>query len=180
MALTIEDETDAHNPYASATSPDGVAEMGTRTGASDDDAVTGPMPVVDLAEGHLHVSLRRGVTILTIDGGLDDDLGTVVAPLVASAIEGSDAVILDLDQTTLLDRTALEAVVDRVLAAGPGLDRCIVSGRLSGRLVLERWEVLERFVVFSSVADALQARAFVESGYGTGWASSHDIERRRD
>ena len=35
---------------------------------------------------------------------------------------------------------------------------------------LDRWDVPSRFVVFTSVADALQAREFAASGYGTGWA----------
>ena len=184
MSVTIDDETDAPETHdgsigdRTAGSPIDAARVGTRSGATDDAAVTGPLPVLDLADGHLHVSLRRDVTIIEIDGGLDDALGAELAPLVATALEDADAVVLDLDQTTLLDRTALEAVVAPLLAAAPAIDRCIVSGRLSGRLVLERWEILDQFVVFSSVPDALQARAFVESGYGTGWASSRDIVER--
>lgn len=186
MSITIDDDTDApgsHDTRVGVTTDDtplrsDVARVGTRTGASDDAAVTGPLPVLDLADGHLHVSLRRDVTIIEIDGGLDDDLAAILAPLVSTALEDAVAVVLDLDQTTLLDRTALEAVVAPLRATTPPIDRCIVSGRLSGRLVLERWEILDEFVVFSSIADALQARAFVESGYGTGWASSRDITAR--
>ena len=66
-----------------------------------------------------------------------------LAPLVATALEEAEAVVLDLDQTTLLDRTALEAVVAPLVDTTPAIDRCIVSGRLSGRLVLERWDILD-------------------------------------
>lgn len=187
MSLTIDDETDTAEardvPVGGApddTASSDAARVGTRTGATDDVAVTGPLPVLDLADGHLHVSLRRDVTIVEIDGGLDDALAAELAPLVATALQDAEAVVLDLDQTTLLDRTALEAVLAPILDAADAIDRCIVSGRLSGRLVLERWEILDEFVVFSSIADALQARAFVESGYGTGWASSREIAARSD
>ncbi|WP_436795996.1 hypothetical protein [Actinospongicola halichondriae] len=151
------------------------ADVGTRSGAADDVSVTGPMPVVDLAAGHLHVSTRRDVTIVELDGGLDDDLASTLVPAIVTVIADASAVILDLDQTTLLDRTALEAVCAPLHAASPALDRCIVSGRLSARLVLERWDIPRGFVVFSSVPDALQARTFVESGYGTGWATAGDL-----
>lgn len=188
MSSIIHDETDAPGTHDAAIGDLPIGErpagdpaaVGTRTGATDDASVTGPLPVLDLADGHLHVSLRRDVTIIEIDGGLDDDLSLELAPLVATALEEAEAVVVDLDQTTLLDRTALEAVLAPLLDAAPGIDRCIVSGRLSGRLVLERWDVLDEFVVFSSVADALQARAFVESGYGTGWASSKEITARAE
>ena len=145
----------------------------TEQHTADDTVVTGPMPVLDLADGHLHVSTRRGVTLVQIDGRLDDDLAAELLPLLQSSTVEASALILDLDQTTLLDQTALDAVCSVV--HGLDVERCIVAGRLSGRLVLERWGIPERFVVFSSVADALQARAFVESGYGTGWASGHDL-----
>ncbi len=153
------------------------AQVGTRSGADDDAMVTGPMPVLDLAGGHLHVSIRRDVTLIEVDGGLDDDLAADLAPSVESAMYEAKAVIIDLDRTILLDRTALDAVCAPVIEAKDSCDRCIVSGRLSGRLVLDRWEVPDNFVIFSSVPDALQARAFIESGYGTGWYSSADLAR---
>lgn len=139
---------------------------------ADDTVVTGPVPVLDLADGHLHVSTRRGVTLVEIDGGLDDDLAAELVPLLRSSTVEASALILDLDHTTLLDQTALESVCTVVLALD--VERCVVAGRLSGRLVLDRWGIPDRFVVFSSVADALQARAFLESGYGTGWATGPD------
>ena len=147
-----------------------VHEVGTRTGATETDAVTGPMPVVDLADGHLHVSVRRGATIVQVDGGLDDALAAVIAPAIEAAVAGCKAVILDLDPATLLDRTALDAVC-AAIDTEPGVSRCVVAPRLSGRLVLDRWDVPDSFAVFGSVADALQARAFVESGYGDGWST---------
>mgnify|MGYP000451074579 CR=1 FL=1 len=135
---------------------------------ADDTVITGPLPVLELAEGHLHVSLRRGVTIVEIDGGLDDTLAAELVPHLHSATADADAIVLDLDRTTLLDQTALDTIGAVLLDLD--IDRCIVAGRLSGRLVLERWGIPEHFAVFSSVPDALQARAFVESGYGTGWS----------
>ncbi len=147
-----------------------VESMGTRPGATETDAVTGPLPVVDLADGHLHVSMCRNVTIIEADGGLDDRLAGLISPAIAAAVVEAMAVVLDLDQVTLLDRAALETVCD---ALGTGRlsahDQCIVAGRLSGRLVLDRWEIPETMAVFTSVADALQAREFAASGYGNGW-----------
>ncbi len=149
--------------------------MGTRTGAADlDPLITGPMPAVDLLDGHLHVSERRGVTIVAIDGGLDDALAELVTPTIEVAIAGSDAVILDLDRVTLLDRSALERICATIDAAPSMPSRCVVAARLSGRLVLDRWDIPESFAVFNSVADALQARTFIESGYGNGWGTSQD------
>lgn len=147
-----------------------VNDVGTRPGATDNEVVTGPMPVVDLVDGHLHVFLRRGSTVVQIDGGLDDALATMLAPAIETAVADAVAVVLDLDQVTLLDKSALDTVC-AALDAAAGESRCIVAGRLSGRLVLERWKIPETFAVFSSVADALQARTFVESGYGEGWST---------
>lgn len=136
-----------------------------------DDAIvhTGPVPAVELADGHLHVSVRRGVTIANLDGGLDDALARRVAPLLTDLLAEAEAVIVDLDQTTLLDHSALDVLVGVLATVEPGR-RCIVTGRLSSRLVLDRWGLPDDLVVFTSVADALQARTFVESGYGTGWS----------
>lgn len=145
-------------------------DVGTRTGANDIDAETGPVPVVDLADGHLHVSRRRRVTIVELDGGLDDALADVVAPAIAAAVADADAVILDLDHVTLLDRSALTTVCAAIDTVPGENTRCIVAGRLSGRLVLDRWFVPDTYAVFTSVPDALQARTFLESGYGHGWS----------
>lgn len=177
MSVTVDDEaTEARSTPASGR-PVSVdpADVGTREGAADDVAVTGPMPVIDLAGGHLHLTERRGVTILEIDGGLDDTLAASIVPLIDAALDGVDAVVVDLDHTTLLDRSAVEAVCDVIAARGPALERCVVTGRLSARLVLERWDIPVSFVVFSSVPDALQAREFVASGYGPGWTRSEDL-----
>lgn len=145
-------------------------DVGTRTGATDTDAGTGPVPVIDLADGHLHVWHRRGVTIIELDGGLDDALAAVVAPAIADAVADAEATILDLDHVTILDRTALTIVCEAIDTVPGESSRCIVAGRLSGRLVLDRWFVPDSYAVFTSVADALQARTFVESGYGHGWS----------
>lgn len=146
-----------------------MSTMAIRPGASELEAVTGPMPVLDLDDAHLHVSTRRGVTIAAIDGGLDDTLAATVVPALRAALADARAVVLDLDHVTLLDRSALDAVCDVVDRLPASVARCLVAGRLSGRLVLERWGVPERFSLFTSVADALQAREFVASGYGHGW-----------
>jgi anti-anti-sigma regulatory factor len=145
------------------------ARMATRPGASDLEAVTGPLPVVDLEDGHLHVTTRRDVTILSLDGGLDDQLAASIVAGIEAVLAGARAVIVELDHVTLLDRSALDTVLAVLDRLPPDVARCLVAGRLSGRLVLDRWGVPGRFVVFSSVADALQAREFVASGYGTGW-----------
>ena len=145
----------------------------TEQHSADDTVVTGPLPVLDLADGHLHVTTRRDVTLVEVDGGLDDALADELVPLLGAAVDDAGAVALDLDHATLLDQSALDALCGLILDLD--VDRCIVAGRLSGRLVLERWGVLERFVVFSSVADALQARAFLESGYGTGWSTGPEL-----
>lgn len=146
-----------------------VSRVGTRAGATHDDPVTGPLPVLTLVDGHLEVSVRRGVTIIALDGALDDRLAAAVAEPIRRAVERVDAVLLDVDHVTLLDRSGVDTVLDAFDSAPPGAPRSLVAGRLSGRLVLERWDVTERFIVFSSVADALQALAFADSGYGTGW-----------
>ena len=145
------------------------AELATRAGASELEAVTGPLPVVDLQDGHLHVTTRRDVTIVSLDGGLDDALAATVLPALVDVVGAAAAVVAELDHVTILDRTALERVLDVLEALGPDVPRCLVAGRLSGRLVLERWGVPTRFVVFRSVADALQAREFRSNGYGAGW-----------
>lgn len=153
-----------------AISPLDIHHVGTRTGATDTDEGTGPMPVLDLAGGHLHVWTRRGVTVVELDGGLDDALAAVLVPAIEAAVRGAEAVVLDLDHVTLLDRTALSAVCGALDSVGGDNSRCIVAGRLSGRLVLDRWFVPDSYAVFSSVPDALQARTFIESGYGHGWS----------
>jgi anti-anti-sigma regulatory factor len=82
---------------------------------------------------------------------------------------GTDAVVLDLDQVTLLDEGAFSQLAAAFDEATDGVERCIVASRLSGRMVLERWGATEDYGVFTSVADALQARTFLANGYGTGW-----------
>jgi anti-anti-sigma regulatory factor len=145
------------------------ATMGTRSGATDLEPVTGPLPVVDLDDGHVHVTTRREVTIIALDGGLDGTLADQVVDTVAGLVADASAVIVDLDHLTLLDRSALEAVCAVLERLPESTRRCLVAGRLSTRMVLERWDILDRFVLFHTVADALQAREFVASGYGTGW-----------
>ncbi len=159
------------------TAPSDPARVGTRKGATDDGPVTGATPVLDLADGHLHVSTRRDVTVVSIDGALDDALADRLAPVVAAAVADATAVVLDLDQATILERSAVTTLC-RALPDGE-VERCIVAGRLSGRLVLERWGIDEDYVIFMSVPDALQARSFHENGYGTGWMTRTEVQARR-
>jgi hypothetical protein len=143
--------------------------VGTRPGDGADDPVTGPMPAIELHDGRVRVHVERDVTVASLDGGLDDAFAAEVIPTLPGALAGAEAVILDIDQVALLDRESFDSVLGAFTAATDGLDRCIVASRLSGRMVLERWGVTEDHAVFTSLADALQARAFVANGYGDGW-----------
>jgi hypothetical protein len=146
--------------------------MGTRPGDGADDPVTGPMPAIELHDGRVRVHVERDVTVASLDGGLDAAFAGEVVPTLPGALAGALAVVLDIDQVALLDREAFDSVLDAFTAATDGLERCIVASRLSGRMVLERWGVTDHHAVFTSVADALQARAFVANGYGEGWQHS--------
>jgi anti-anti-sigma regulatory factor len=151
--------------------------VGTRPGAGADDPVTGPMPAVTLHDGRMQVHIQRGVTIVTLDGGLDEAFATEVAPTIPGALAGAEAVVLDVDQVTLLDQAGFEVLARAFGEATAGLECCIVASRLSGRMVLERWGVTDHHAVFTSVADALQARAFAANGYGGGWQPESETHR---
>jgi anti-anti-sigma factor len=142
---------------------------GTRPGASVHGPVTGSMPALELHDGRMQVHIQRDVLVVTLDGGLDEAMAREIAPTVAGALAGADAVVLDVDQVTLLDQAGFEILAEAFRQATAGIDCCIVASRLSGRMVLERWGVTDDHAVFTSVADALQARAFLASGYGDGW-----------
>lgn len=157
--------TDAAEPM---TEPD-PGRVGTRAGDAADDPVTGPMPAIDLHDGRLHVHVDKDVTVVTLDGGLDVAFATEVAPSLAGALADAGAAVLDLDQVTLLEQEGFEVVAAAFGSVTEGLDRCVVASRLSGRMMLERWGVTASYAVFTSVADALQARAFLANGYGEGW-----------
>ncbi|HEX4902047.1 MAG TPA: hypothetical protein VFV42_04505, partial [Acidimicrobiales bacterium] len=120
-------------------------------------------------DGRLRVRVEKDVTVVALDGGLDAQMADEVVPGLPGVLAGVDAAVLDVDQVTLLDEAAFARVADAFDAATDGLERCVVASRLSGRLVLERWGATSRFGVFTSVADALQARAFRGDGYGPGW-----------
>jgi anti-anti-sigma regulatory factor len=156
---------------------DPAEALGTRFGDGADDPVTGPMPAIELRDGHVRVHVRRDVTIVTLDGGLDDALADAVCPVLGGVLAGAGAVVLDLDQVTLLGEGPCQRLLQAFEAATAGLDRCVVASRLSGRMVLERWGVTAHHGVFTSVADALQARAFLANGYGAGWQPT-DEDRR--
>lgn len=151
--------------------------LGTRRGAGAHDPITGPLPAVTLHDGRMHVHVQDDVTVVSLDGGLDADLAEELAPTIPEALAGAEAVILDVDQVTLLDQAGYEILADAFGRATAGLDCCIVASRLSGRMVLERWGVTERHAVFTSVADALQARAFLANGYGDGWRPEVETHR---
>lgn len=157
--------TEAADPL---TDPD-PGLVGTRAGDAADDPVTGPMPAIDLHDGRVRVHVDKDVTIIALDGGLDVDFATSVAPTFSAALANAGPVVLDVDQVTLLDQAGFEVLASAFGSATAGHDRCIVASRLSGRMVLERWGVTSTYAVFTSVADALQARAFEANGYGEGW-----------
>jgi anti-anti-sigma regulatory factor len=143
--------------------------MGMRVGDGADDPVTGPMPAVDFHDGRLRIHLDKDVTIITLDGGLDGEFAGQVVPTITRSMADASAVVLDVDQVTLLDQDGFEILARALNRAIEGRPCCIVASRLSGRMVLERWGVTRRHAVFTSVADALQARAFEANGYGEGW-----------
>lgn len=151
--------------------------VGTRPGAGAHDPVTGPMPAVELHDGRMRVHVQRDVTIVTLDGGLDAAFATEIAPTIPGALAGAEAVVLDVDQVTLIDRAGFDTLAEAFGRAAAGLDCCIVASRLSGRMVLERWGVTEHLAVFMSVADALQARTFQTNGYGAGWQPEPETRR---
>ncbi len=144
--------------------------VGTRAGDAADDPVTGPMPAVDLLDGRMQVYVDKGVTIIGLDGGLDEQFASDVAPRLASTLSAARAVVLDVDRVTLLDQAGFDVLAAAFAHATKDLDRCIVASRLSGRMLLERWGVTSQVAVFTSVPDALQARTFASNGYGDGWA----------
>jgi len=133
------------------------------------DPDTGSLPAIELHDGRLRVRVEKDVTVVALDGGLDAEMADDVVPALPGVCAGVDAAVLDVDQVTLLDEGAFGQVAEAFATATAGVDRCIVASRLSGRLVLERWGMTSRFGVFTSVADALQARAFRGDGYGSGW-----------
>ena len=139
--------------------------------AAADDPVTGPMPAVSFLDGRLRAHTHRDVVVVALDGGLDVELAEVVAPALDGILAGARAAILDLDQVTLLDQEGMDILAAAFAAATDGVDSCLVASRLSGRLVLERWGFTADHAVFTSTADALQARAFAATGYGIGWTA---------
>lgn len=174
MATT--ETADADSPAGSGadSAADGPPSfrVGGRLGDGADDPITGPMPAVNLLGGQVRAHVHKGVTIVALDGGLDDALAARVAPVLPGATTGAAAVILDVDQVTLIDRTAFEDLAQAFDGAAGSRPRCVVASRLSGRMVLERWDFTRRFAIFTSVPDALQARAFALSGYGEGWVAA--------
>ena len=151
--------------------------VGTRPGAGADDPVTGPLPAVALHEGRMQVHVQRDVVVVTLDGGLDEVFARELAPTIAGTLAGAEAVVLDVDQVTLLDHAGFEILAAAFEQATAGVDCCIVASRLTGRMVLERWGVTERHAVFTSVADAMQARAYDAYGYGDGWQPEGQTRR---
>lgn len=158
------------------TGPD-PGRLGVRQGDGADDPVTGPMPAVDLHDGRVRVHVDRDVTVVALDGGLDEDFIRQIRPTLQRVLEAAHAVVVDLDQVALLDEPGLAALERTLDAVAAGAERCLVASRLSGRMVLERWGVSERTAVFTSVADALQAKAFLANGYGDGWRPSDEGRR---
>jgi hypothetical protein len=107
---------------------------------------------------------RRDVLVVRPLGQLDARTIERLAQIVARSIT---AVILDLAECVLSDPEALKNLDD---AAPDDTELCIVSGRLSCRLLLARSGVAGRFPVFQREEDALQARLLAADGYGRGWS----------
>lgn len=148
-----------------------AAPSTSRDALHADFPVTGPMPAISLAGGHLWVHDHDDVTILAVDGGLDAELTDEIGDAFLTTLLSSTCLIIDLDDATLLNPSGVNALLD--LAATHGKQSiCLVAGRLSSRLVLERWGVTSRVALFGSTADALQARTFSDCGYGNGWAAT--------
>ena len=72
----------------------------------------------------------------------------------------SDCVLCDIAVLAEVDPAAWDLASDQV---------CVVCGRLTGRQLLARIGLADRFAVFGRPEDALQARVLCESGYGHGW-----------
>ncbi|HEX9681730.1 MAG TPA: hypothetical protein VGA13_01490 [Acidimicrobiales bacterium] len=112
---------------------------------------------------------ENGVAVVEVSGALDrpslDDLTTVVCGLGASC----EHVVVDLDLATIIDaRTTLRSVV-RLALDDTTPKVCLVCGRVTARILLDRAGVSAVVPVFQSVGDALQAVVMEREGFGRGW-----------
>jgi hypothetical protein len=107
---------------------------------------------------------RRDVLVVRPLGQLDARMIEKLAQVVARSIT---AVIVDLAECVLSDPEALKSLDE---AAPDDTELCIVSGRLSCRVLLARSGAAGRFPVFQREEDALQARMLAADGYGRGWS----------
>lgn len=138
----------------------------------------GPAAPAWATDRRLEVTTRGRVAIVALHGGLDEVVATMLIPALTNAARGRDAVVLVLDDVTLLDRAALVKVCTVIDVLPRPSSCCIVAGRLSGRMVLRRWGLQRSLAIFSSVGDALQARTFAEIGYGPGWSPAARLQER--
>lgn len=129
---------------------------------------TDPTPPKSEHRGDEHSIIARrshGVTVLKPLGSLDADLAD---ELHAAARAVTGPVVIDLDECVLIDPGSLER-----LAADPALpnrpELAVACRRLSCRQLLTRAGIGEHVAIFDRLEDALQAREFARSGYGTGW-----------
>lgn len=139
-----------------------------RGAAADDPLTTGPQPAVSLLDGRLRVHDDHGVLVLALDGGLDRPLVESVVDAMSPLLADVDAVILDLADVALLDEECTRTLIETFRAATVDAERCLVTSRFSGRMVLERCGGHD-LAMFSSAGDALQARTYAAEGYGPGW-----------
>lgn len=77
-------------------------------------------------------------------------------------------VAIDLTECTLVERSVLERLDPRRWSR-TSAQICVVCNRLTGRQLMARTGVIQRFSLFQRIEDALQSRVLAESGYGTGW-----------
>ncbi len=141
-----------------------TATLGTRTSMTDN-------------EPESSVSVRRShdVVVVRPRGGLDAALAD---ELRSTVLDTSGPVVIDLDECVLIDPASLER-----LAADPALpetsELAIACRRLSCRQLLVRSGIGDHVAIFGRLEDALQAREFARSGYGTGWGTVAGNNRSR-
>lgn len=122
------------------------------------------------AEPEVHRTWRQGVLVLRPQGPVDSSVIERVRTLVRDA---STPVVIDLDESILVDRAALDEVVRRrSFVPSPSFDMCLVSKRLSCRRLLGHVGLSATIAVFQSIEDAIQARLHEAAGYGSGWRPS--------
>lgn len=138
----------------------------TATVRTPDRHERGPGDPSHSAQHHSRIAFRRehGVVVLRPVGALDRRLGE---RLRRAVLDARRPVIVDLGacdvEPTVLERIAVDPKLFSVRQL------CLVARSPGRREVLARAGLDQRFALFATVDDALQARAFAREGYGAGW-----------